>query len=459
MVTHYIKIRYKEKRRYKVNMNNISSCKVSIIMPSLNVVDYIDECIQSALDQTLRDIEIMCIDAGSTDGTWEKLTDYADHNDKVTLIHSDVRSYGYQVNLGINKAHGEYIAVLETDDFVEKDMYEVLYNLGVSNDLDIVKADYDSFVSYPEGWREFRRIQLWGDDRTKYNCVIDPRMDSYLYANDYNIWKGIYRRQFLLDNEIILNESKGAAFQDIGFAQQILACCKRMYYSDRSFYRYRMDREMSSINSVHGLEYSCQEFRRLLEDEKLKEKLVCKAGLYRHMAQSFVGELVKTLRAVDYNTRSEHIKPYYDWFCPKLREAIADEVLTEDMYYFDLPLVLNDVAEFSKKLHSTDAEQRKREELILSKAMGEETVIFGAGIRGKATCELLLRNRIVIKAICDNNMSIWGTELYGKPVCSPKECAQRFKTGKYIVANKFHKDEIKRQLMELGIEEKNIVLD
>lgn len=434
-------------------------CKVSIIMPSLNVVDYIDECIQSALNQTLDDIEIICIDAGSTDGTWEKLSDYAAHNNKVTLVHSDIKSYGYQVNLGISRAHGEYVAILETDDFVEKDMYETLYNLGVGNDLDVAKADYDSFISYPGGWREFRRIQLWGIDKEKYNCVIDPSLNSYLYANDYNIWKGIYRRQFLLDNQILLNESKGAAFQDIGFAQQVLACCKRIYYSDRSFYRYRMDREMSSINSVHGLEYSCQEFRRLLEDKKINEKLVCKTGLYRHMAQSFVGELIKTLRAVGYYTESEYIKPYFEWFYPNIRMAISEKILTEDMYYADMRCVLDDVVVFAKKLRDADMEQKQREEFILNNVSGKETVIFGAGARGKAACQLLLQNRITVNAICDNNMSIWGTELYSKKVLSPKECVQQFKNSKFIVANKFHQDEIKNQLIDLGIEEKNIVMD
>ena len=435
-----------------------SKCKVSVIMPSLNVADYIDECILSALDQTLEDIEIICIDAGSTDGTWEKLSDYANTNDKITLIHSDIKSYGYQVNLGIERARGEYVAILETDDFIEKDMYETLYNLGVQNDLDIVKADYDFFITYPGEQREFRRIKLWPDDEEKYNCVINPSLDSYLYANDYNIWKGIYRRQFLLDNQIFLNESKGAAFQDIGFAQQVLACCKRIYYSDRSFYRYRRDREMSSINSVHGLEYSCQEFKRLLEDKKLNEKLVCKTGLYRHMAQSFIGELMKTLRAVDYNTESDYIKPYYEWFCPNIRMAISDKVLAEDMYYSDMPCVLDDIAGFAKRLHDADMEQKQREAFILNKVSGKEAVIFGAGARGKATCQLLLQNGVTMNAVCDNNMSIWGMELYGKKVYSPKECVQRFKNSKFIIANKFHQDEIKSQLLDLGIEEKDIVI-
>lgn len=96
-----------------------NKCKVSIIMPSLNVVDYIDECIQSALKQTLSEIEIICVDAGSTDGTWEKLISYADnpeYKDHIILLQSEVKSYGYQINLALRQAIGEYIAILETDE-------------------------------------------------------------------------------------------------------------------------------------------------------------------------------------------------------------------------------------------------------------------------------------------------------------------------------------------------------
>ncbi len=101
--------------------------KVSVIMPSLNVASYIDECMQSVLSQTLGNIEVLCIDAGSTDGTIEKLQAYADSDSRVKLIHSTQRSYGYQVNLGISVATGEYIAIVETDDFIKANMYEALY--------------------------------------------------------------------------------------------------------------------------------------------------------------------------------------------------------------------------------------------------------------------------------------------------------------------------------------------
>ena len=96
------------------------SVKISVIMPSLNVSEYIDECIQSVLNQKFADIEILCIDAGSTDGTYEKLEDYKMRDNRIQLLQSDKKSYGYQVNMGIKKATGEYIAIIETDDYIDE---------------------------------------------------------------------------------------------------------------------------------------------------------------------------------------------------------------------------------------------------------------------------------------------------------------------------------------------------
>ena len=80
---------------------------VSILMPSLNVVKYISECMESVIRQTLKDIEIICIDAGSTDGTFEKLVEYTEKDNRIRIIKSDRKSYGYQMNLGIDAAKGE----------------------------------------------------------------------------------------------------------------------------------------------------------------------------------------------------------------------------------------------------------------------------------------------------------------------------------------------------------------
>ena len=101
--------------------------KVSVIMPSFNVEPYIKQCIESVINQSLKEIEIICVDGGSTDGTIEILEEYSYIDSRIKLIRTDVGSYGYQMNLGINIANGEYIGIVETDDYIDEDMFESLY--------------------------------------------------------------------------------------------------------------------------------------------------------------------------------------------------------------------------------------------------------------------------------------------------------------------------------------------
>lgn len=97
---------------------------ISIIMPSLNVKEFMEECISSVMNQSLKNIEIICVDAGSTDGTLEIINKCAQDDSRIKVFHSDKKSYGYQMNLGISKAQGDYIGIVETDDFIDEKLNE-----------------------------------------------------------------------------------------------------------------------------------------------------------------------------------------------------------------------------------------------------------------------------------------------------------------------------------------------
>ena len=114
--------------------------KVSVIMPCLNMEKYIRQCLNSVVCQTLKEIEIIIVDAGSKDGTLEILREYAREDARIQVLHSDKKSYGYQMNRGIAMASGEYIGIVETDDFIEPDMMAVLYGKAVETGADYVKA-------------------------------------------------------------------------------------------------------------------------------------------------------------------------------------------------------------------------------------------------------------------------------------------------------------------------------
>ena len=147
--------------------------RISVIMPSLNVNEYIDACMASVRNQTLCDIEILCIDAGSTDGTVEKLAEYAQKDARIKLLHSDIRSYGHQVNMGLGSAVGEYIAIVETDDYVSTNMLERLYDVAKRGTVDYVKGNFASYVDY-YGHRRFYPDVLIEDVDVNYEKVFCP---------------------------------------------------------------------------------------------------------------------------------------------------------------------------------------------------------------------------------------------------------------------------------------------
>ena len=123
---------------------------LTIILPSYNVGEYIDECLKSVCYDTKYSIEILCIDAGSSDRTVDCIKGFLNRDSRFRLIHSDVKSYGYQVNLGISRAKGKYVQIVETDDFVVSKTIDKLVDLAEEYNLDYIKGDYYGFVEINE---------------------------------------------------------------------------------------------------------------------------------------------------------------------------------------------------------------------------------------------------------------------------------------------------------------------
>ena len=116
--------------------------KVSVLVPIYNVEKYLDECLASLAKQTLKDIEIICINDGSTDNSPKILQKYAKKYPNFVVINKQNSGYGDSMNKGLEKATGEYIGIVESDDFIESDAFEKLYKLAHETKADIVKANY-----------------------------------------------------------------------------------------------------------------------------------------------------------------------------------------------------------------------------------------------------------------------------------------------------------------------------
>ena len=223
--------------------------KVSILVPAYNVEQYIVQAMDSLVKQTLEDIQIVCINDGSTDNTLEYLNRYAEKDDRVLVIDKKNGGYGIGMNVALDHATGEYIGILEPDDYVPVRMFEDLYNKAKENDLDFIKADFYRFAEEGNsGNIKFNYFHL-SKNPNDYNVVFNPSEKPEATRYEMNTWSGIYKRSFLLEHGIRHHETPGASFQDMSFHYMVLTAAKSVYFLNKYYYHYRKDNEASSVKS------------------------------------------------------------------------------------------------------------------------------------------------------------------------------------------------------------------
>lgn len=423
--------------------------KVSVIMPSLNVKDYIEEAVRSVMGQTLQEIEIICIDAGSSDGTWEILLSLAEEDARIALCRSGRKSYGYQVNMGIDMAKGEYVAVVETDDYVAPQMYGRLYHAAKEQDCDYVKSDYDAYRTQEDGGRFFIPRRAFSVDGL-YGRVITPKGHPEVAAEDWYLWTGIYKREFLLRNGIRLSETPGAAFQDIGFLFRTSLYAQRALYLKDSFYRYCTDREEASSNSGKGLLYSYREFRKICDEVKAGNCTgEAEQALYCRMARSFI-ICCRGAQAGNAGITDAEKAECYAWFRGELGHAIEKGIVNRANVRQDIWRKLNVLCDPEE----SGGENTGGHVENIRKALGRPgefpVVIFGCGYYGSLAYRWLKEEGYRIVCFMDNNKDLWGRKVDGIEVKQPAQAGVPG-MAKYLIANERYPEEIRGQLVGMGV--------
>lgn len=220
--------------------------KVSVIIPVYNVEKYLAECLNSVLGQTLKEIEVICVNDGSTDRSLEILQQYREKDNRITIIDKSNAGYGHTMNCGLNKATGEYVAFLESDDYITDGAYEILYNEAENVQADIIKGNYVE-VRGENG--DYKYITKWIiEDKSKYGQIYDPEKNPWLFYVPMSNCLGLFRRDFIERHHVRHNETPGASHQDMGFWFQTFCLAKRIYFTDQAFYHYRQDNPNASMN-------------------------------------------------------------------------------------------------------------------------------------------------------------------------------------------------------------------
>ena len=221
--------------------------KVSILVPVYNNEQYLEECLDSLLAQSLADIEIICINDGSTDGSPWILKQYARKDNRVHVIDQENGGFGKAMNAGLDAAKGDWIGFVESDDYVLPDMYETLYDIACSNELDFVKSACSRFFG-DGAERSFERLPLTSNAEYLNRVVNPSETPGLLDINMVNV-TGIFRRSFIFEKKIRYNETPGASYQDNGFWFQTFMTASRAYFLDECFYMIRRDNPNSSVKS------------------------------------------------------------------------------------------------------------------------------------------------------------------------------------------------------------------
>ena len=186
--------------------------KVSVIVPVYNVEEYIDKCLNTLVHQTLKDIEFIVVNDGATDNSKNIILNYKEkYPNKIVYVEKENGGLSDARNYGMPYAKGDYIAFLDSDDYVELDIYEKLYNRAIETDADMVECDF--YWEYP--------------DKKVHDQNANYKSESDMYANARVVaWNKLYKRDILLNSGILF--PKGLRYEDLEFFYKILPQLKKI---------------------------------------------------------------------------------------------------------------------------------------------------------------------------------------------------------------------------------------
>lgn len=205
-------------------------------MPVFGAGQHFVQCLKSVCAQTLKNIEIICINNGLNESVFEILSSFEKKDSRIRLVSKIDEGYGCALNIGLNLAGGEYISFVEQNDFIDKKMFEKLYALATKCDADIVKSSYFKFFDKakdePErkqkpSWEKLCKIPAWF-----FRIGECPSFFSF----HPSIWSSIYKRTFLNNNSIRFVESKGFGGVDNSFQVETMLLAQKIIYTGSAYY-------------------------------------------------------------------------------------------------------------------------------------------------------------------------------------------------------------------------------
>lgn len=241
-------------------MENIA---VSIIVPVFNVEKYLDRCMQSIVNQTLKNIEIILINDGSTDSSLDIINEYSKGHENIIILNQKNEGQGKARNKAIEIAKGNYIGFIDADDYVDINMYENMINKAYKEDADIVTCGYYQVNDYDSSI--ISKNILDEGAITKEACISNCINGKLSLA----VWNKIFRRKFIQDNNLSFIE--GRYYEDMYMCIKAVISAKKIYNVGECYYKY-VNRNGSTVKQrgkryLDDYIFASSEIRKLLKNE------------------------------------------------------------------------------------------------------------------------------------------------------------------------------------------------
>lgn len=330
--------------------------KISIIVPVYNVEKYLPECMDSIVNQTMKDIEIICVNDGSPDNSLSILEKYASIDERIKIITKENGGYASAVNRGLEVATSDFIQIVESDDFCALDMCEKLYNKIVNTNADFVVADFFSI----RGEKYTRNRYLKNEDKNieYFNLKTLP----YIISNTAYPWKNLYRKDFLEKNKIRMLQDGIGAYEDQTWNATILSLASKILYLDEPLYYYRLDATGSSTNNG-GRKMTNYIKRKAQTKEILIKNNAYNDDIKEYFANSAIGGSLFFFKRISFEYKEEYynlmkafLKETIDYtvsfkYCTKKNIKRFNDIMKKDYKtFYCLNIFQHNIKNFIKKL-------------------------------------------------------------------------------------------------------------
>lgn len=306
---------------------------ISVLVPICNVEQYLDQCLSSIQKQTLSNIEVICINDGSKDSSKAIIEKYTQKDSRFILIDKSNSGYGDSMNRGLEKARGEYIAIVESDDYVALNMLESLYKLTDNGSVDIVKGNFwDCYEDESTG-----RLKCCINHERTIPNVENEAFDVYdmpqILWGHPSIWSAIYRRDYLRSNNIWFMCEPGGGWVDNPFFFETLLLAKRIKWTNTPYYYYRKTNPNSSSNHQPDLTLP---LRRMIDNLNVVEKYnVHDKELLKMVYSRALMYLYGVLEDRNHLAQIDDIRKHAVALFSRIDESVIDEFFNEkDRFLF-----------------------------------------------------------------------------------------------------------------------------